>query len=138
MEYENNPKQLSPLALAFLGDAVYELCARRHVVRQGNCPVGHMHLQTVEMVNAGVQSEAFRRLEAVLTEEELAVYKRGRNANSQSTPKHAEIADYRRATGVEALFGYLFLKGEHQRVETLFALTLESFQKVGQREEQEE
>lgn len=124
MDFEKNPKLMSPLALAFLGDAVYELYARRYIVEREDCPVGRLHLKTVELVNAGAQSAAFARLEAVLTEEEMAVYKRGRNANGQSTPKHADIGDYRRATGVEALFGYLFLKGEEARLAELFSITL--------------
>lgn len=133
---ENNfaPKQLSPLALAFLGDAVYELCARQAIVCECNRPVGEMHKKSVQMVNAGAQSAAFARLEPLLTEEELAIYKRGRNTNSQSTPKHADIADYRRATGVEALFGYLFLKGEVARISELFAAaSLQSVSEEGSR-----
>ena len=119
MTEQENPRLMSPLALAFLGDAVYELCARRRVLAEGG-PVGGMHLKTVELVNAGAQSAALEQISALLTEEELAVYKRGRNASASSTPKHAQIADYRRATGVEALFGYLFLRGEQARIEELF------------------
>lgn len=119
-----NPKQLSPLTLAFLGDAVYELCARQMVVEQGECPVGRQHLKTVELVKADAQSEAFSRIESSLTEEELSIFKRGRNASAQSTPKHAEIAVYRRATGVEALFGYLYLKGEFARIHQLFEIAV--------------
>lgn len=124
MENGMDPRLKSPLALAFLGDAVYELLARRYVVERADCPVGRMHQRTVELVNAGAQSAAFAALETALTEEELAIYKRGRNTNTQSTPKHADIADYRRATGVEALFGYLFLKGETARMGQLFALAV--------------
>lgn len=124
MENGMDPRLKSPLALAFLGDAVYELLARRYVVERADCPVGRMHQSTVELVNAGAQSAAFAALESALSEEELAIYKRGRNTNTQSTPKHADIADYRRATGVEALFGYLFLKGETARIGQLFALAV--------------
>ena len=120
MNEQTNPGLHGPLALAFLGDAVYELCARLRVVEAGDRPVGSMHRESVALVNAGAQSAALRRVEELLTEEELAVYKRGRNASASSTPKHAEMADYRRATGVEALFGYLFLKGEHARIRALF------------------
>ena len=77
---------------------------------------------TVSLVNAGAQSGAFERISELLTDEELAVYKRGRNANASSVPKHADIADYRRATGVEALFGYLYIKGEIDRINQLFEL----------------
>ena len=117
---EQNPRQFSPLTLAFLGDAVYELCARGRVVAEGNRPVNDLHKASVGLVNATAQSNAFDRISDLLTEEELAVYKRGRNASASSTPKHADIADYRRATGVEALFGYLYLKGELARVQELF------------------
>ena len=112
---------ISNIGLAHLGDAVYELCARAYVVAQQNRPVGELHQQVVTLVNAGAQSAALERLLPLLTPEELAIFKRGRNASASSVPKHAEIADYRRATGVEALFGYLFLKGERQRLEMLFA-----------------
>ena len=120
MTEQENPNLYSPLTLAFLGDAVYELCARQYVVAQRNRPVGELHQQAVALVNAGAQSAALERLLPLLTPEELAVFKRGRNASASSTPKHAEIADYRRATGVEALFGYLFLRGEQQRLQELF------------------
>lgn len=119
---EQNPKLLSPLTLAFLGDAVYELCVRQRVIEEGNCPVNDMHRKSVKLVNAAAQSDAFERISGALTEEELAVYKRGRNANATSSPKHATLADYRRATGVEALFGYLYLKGEIGRIRELFDL----------------
>lgn len=118
---QGDPRLLSPLTLAFLGDAVYELLARRMVISGGNCPVNRLHLKTVEMVKASAQSAAMGKLEEMLTPEELAVWKRGRNATSQSTPKNANIADYRRATGLESLFGYLYLKGETARLEALFA-----------------
>ena len=119
---EQNPKLLSPLTLAFLGDAVYELCVRQRVVAEGNRPVNGRHREAVKLVNAAAQSDAFERISGALTEEELAVYKRGRNANATSSPKHAALADYRRATGVEALFGYLYLKGETERIGELFDL----------------
>ena len=115
-----NPKLRSPLTLAFLGDAVYELCARYFLVSQGDCPVGRLNRRKVEMVKAAAQSAAFEAIAPLLTEDELSIYKRGRNASSPSAPKHAELADYRRATGVEALFGYLYLKGETDRIEELF------------------
>ncbi len=119
---EQNPKLLSPLTLAFLGDAVYELCVRQRVVAEGNRTVNDMHRKAVKLVNAAAQSDAYERITGALTEEELAVYKRGRNANATSSPKHAALADYRRATGVEALFGYLYLKGETERIGELFDL----------------
>ena len=119
---EQNPKLLSPLTPAFLGDAVYELCVRQRVVAEGNRPVNDMHRKAGKRVNAAAQPAACERISGALTEEELAVYKRGRNANATSSPKHAALADYRRATGVEALFGYLYLKGETERIGELFDL----------------
>ena len=121
---QENPKLYSPLSLAYLGDAVYELCARRWVLAQGNRPVNELHKMGVALVRADAQSAAMARLEQVLTEDELEVYKRGRNANSNSAPKHADLADYHRATGLEALFGYLFLKGEEERLRQLFDLAV--------------
>lgn len=117
-----NPKLLSPLVLAFLGDAVYEMCARQKIVNEGNCPVNEMHKKTVKLVCAKSQSAAFTKLSPLLSEEEMAIYKRGRNAHSASTPKNTDPADYRRATGVEALFGYLYLKGNINRIQELFYL----------------
>ena len=90
------------------------------MVSQKNQPVGELHHQAVALVNASAQSAALERLLPLLTPEELAIFKRGRNASASSVPKHAEISDYRRATGVEALFGYLFLRGEQQRLQELF------------------
>ncbi|MEM1484066.1 ribonuclease III domain-containing protein [Oscillospiraceae bacterium PP1C4] len=118
----NNPKLLSPLTLAFLGDAVYELCVRQRIVGEGNMPVNNMHKKTVSIVKAEAQSAAVERIAEQLTEEELAIYKRGRNASTTSSPKHADLADYRRATGLEALFGYLYLKGEIGRINEIFDL----------------
>lgn len=115
-----DPKLLSPGTLAFLGDAVYELFVREKLVRQANMPVNKLHLLAVEQVRASFQSKAVAAIEPLLTEEELSVWKRGRNANGVKPPKHANPAEYRRATGLEALFGYLFLQGNLQRLTQLF------------------
>ena len=97
MTEQENPNLYSPLTLAFLGDAVYELCARAYVVAQQNRPVGELHQQVVALVNAGAQSAALERLLPLLTPEELAIFKRGRNASASSVPKHAETGHYRQA-----------------------------------------
>ncbi len=115
-----DPRLLSPGTLAFLGDAVYELLVRQRLVEQANMPVKQLHLLAVDKVRASFQSRACALLEPLLTEEELAVWKRGRNANGVKPPKHADAAEYRRATGLEALFGYLFLSGRQQRLRELF------------------
>ena len=122
---EQNPKLLSPLTLAFLGDAVYELCVRQRVVAEGNRPVNDMHRKAVKLVNAAAQSDAFERISGALTEEELAVYKRGRNAHVHQVPKNATYAQYARATGLECLFGALYLTGQLDRLNELFILTME-------------
>lgn len=112
-------KQMSPLALAFLGDAAFELRVREKLLEQGNAPVQQLHRKAVRFVCAEAQSRAVELLEGLLTEEEAQVFKRGRNTHSHP-PKNADVADYRRATGLEALFGYLHLCGETDRARDLF------------------
>ena len=106
----------SPLTLAYIGDGVYELVIRTVLVKKGNCPVNQLHKKASSLVKAGTQSKMMEALEPILTEEELAVYKRGRNAHSPTMAKHATMADYRRATGFEALMGYLYLKEDYSRI----------------------
>ena len=106
----------SPLTLAYIGDGVYELVIRTILVKKGNCPVNQLHKKANSLVKAGAQSKMMELLEPDLTEEELAVYKRGRNAHSPTMAKHATMADYRRATGFEALMGYLYLKEDYSRI----------------------
>ncbi len=106
----------SPLTLAYIGDGVYELVIRTVLVKKGNCPVNQLHKKASSLVKAGTQSKMMETLEPILTEEELAVYKRGRNAHSPTMAKHATMADYRRATGFEALMGYLYLKEDYSRI----------------------
>lgn len=112
----------SPLTLAYIGDGVYELVIRTILVKKGNCPVNQLHRHASRLVKAGAQSAMMEILEPELTEEELAVYKRGRNAKSPTMAKHATMADYRRATGFEALIGYLYLKEEFERIVELVRL----------------
>lgn len=106
----------SPLTLAYLGDAVYELVVRTALVGKGNCPVNRLNKMASDLVKASAQSQMAARIESELTEEEAAVYRRGRNTHSPTMAKHASMGDYRRATGVEALVGYLYLKGDMARV----------------------
>ena len=112
----------SPQALAFLVDAVYEILVRERIVHRANMPVNKLHLQAVEQVRASYHSKAYAVVEPVLTEEELAALKRGRNISSIKPPKNGTMQDYRRATGLECLFGYLYLKGEIQRINELFLM----------------
>lgn len=113
-------RQYSPLALAFLGDSVYEILVREYLVREANRPAAKLHKQKIQLVCAAFQAQAIDRLIPLLTEEETAVYKRGRNANN-TVPRHTSAQDYHKATGLEALFGYLHLLGEQARLEELFA-----------------
>ncbi len=115
-----NPKQLSPQTLAFMGDTVYDMLVREYLVREANRPVGELNKRKVKLVNCKTQAEAIENLMPKLTEDEIAVYKRGRNAFTKNTPKNADVADYHAATGLEALFGYLYLNGSIDRLNELF------------------
>lgn len=110
----------SPLTLAFIGDGVYDLLVRDHLVRQANRPVGELNRRKVALVNCEIQAAFAKSLMPKLSEREQAVYKRGRNAAPKCTPKHGTIADYHSATGLEALFGYLHINGEQERIKELF------------------
>ena len=103
-------RSYSPLTLAYIGDGVYELIIRTILVKKGNCPVNRLHKKASSLVKAGAQSAIMEVIEEELTPEELSVYRRGRNAHSPTMSKHATMADYRRATGFEALMGCLYLK----------------------------
>ena len=112
----------SPLTLAYLGDAVYELIIRTILVKKGNCPVNELHRRASSLVKAAAQSAMIQKIEGVLSEEEHSVYKRGRNAHSATMAKNAKMSDYRRATGFEALIGYLYLKNEYMRINELIRI----------------
>ena len=112
-------RSYSPLTLAYIGDGVYELIIRTILVKSGNCPVNRLHKKASSLVKAGAQSAIMEVIEEELTPEELSVYRRGRNAHSPTMAKHATMADYRRATGFEALMGYLYLKEDYTRMLTL-------------------
>lgn len=113
---EADIRAYSPLTLAYIGDAVFDLVIRTVVVERANRPAEKLHKQTVKFVKAEAQSAMIMQLQEELTEEEVAVYKRGRNAKSGSMAKNASVSDYRRATGMEALIGYLYLQGNMSRV----------------------
>ena len=122
---ECDPKSMNPLALAFVGDGVFELLVREKLCCESRLPVSALHRQAVEQVCARRQAEDGRRLQSLLTEEEQEVYRRGRNARVHHVPKNAAVADYQAATALEALFGYLYLQGKGERVRELFAALLE-------------
>lgn len=124
-----NPKEISPLSLAYIGDAVYEVYIRSYIMRDANMPVNKLHKAATSFVKAKAQSDIIMALSDRLTEEETAVYKRGRNAHSYTSAKNADIVDYRRATGFEALIGYLYLSGEKARLEEIIDLSIEIIEK---------
>jgi ribonuclease-3 family protein len=109
-------KSYSGLALAYIGDAIYDLLIRTYVVEHGNAPVNKLHNKVVKLVQASAQARLYHMIEDKLTDEEKAVYKRGRNAKSFSASKHTDLVEYRTATGLEALFGYLYLTGRTDRI----------------------
>lgn len=106
----------SPLTLAYIGDSIFDLIIRTVVVERGNEPANQLHHKTVKYVKAKTQAEMIEVLLPELSEEELAVYKRGRNAKSYTSAKNATIGDYRKATGLEALMGYLYLQNRTERI----------------------
>lgn len=121
-------KTYSPLTLAFVGDCIYDLIVRTVVVERHNTSPNRLHKEKSGLVKAQTQAKMAEALQEYLTEEELAVYKRGRNAKSYTTAKNASVADYRKATGLEALYGYLYLSGRMGRLLELVKL---SIQKLG-------
>lgn len=123
---EREANSYSPLTLAFLGDSVYDTLVREHLLRMANMPVAKLHSTKIRLVCAEFQSKAYDIVAEQLTEHELAVLKRGRNATGNTVPKHADAAEYRRATALECLFGYLYLTGSNERVYELFELIINS------------
>jgi len=115
----------SPLTLAYIGDAIYDLVIRTVVVQRANMPANQLHKVTIRYVNAGIQSKLIQLLQEELTEEEMDVYKRGRNAKSYTKAKNASTADYRKATGFEAVLGYLYLMDRTDRILELVTKGLE-------------
>lgn len=117
-------RSYSPLALAYIGDGIYDLVIRSMIVGKGNTQANQLHRQTSQLVKAHTQSEMIEVLLPELSEEELAVYKRGRNAKSPTMAKNATMTDYRRATGFEALMGYLYLENQMERMMELIKKAL--------------
>lgn len=113
---DKDPRQTSPLVLAYIGDTLYDLYVRSYCLRKSDAGAHGLHMQAAGMVCASAQAQAFRLVEDMLDEEELSVFKRGRNAHMGTVPKHATIADYRTATGFEALLGYLYLYDRDVRI----------------------
>ena len=125
---EVDVNQYSPLALAYIGDSIFDLIIKTLIINEGNQQVHKLHKRASHFVQASAQSRMMRVLQEKLTEEEHAVYKRGRNAKSVSPAKNQSVTDYRRATGFEALIGYLYLKKEWKRILELVKTGLESLE----------
>ncbi len=125
---ETDVDSYSPLVLAYLGDCVYDLIIKSMVVSRGNKQVHRLHEETSSYVQASAQSRMMRAMQPHLTEEEHAIYRRGRNTRSVSAAKNQTITDYRRATGFEALVGYLFLKKRYARLMQLVKIGLDSLE----------
>lgn len=135
---EHDIRTYSPLSLAFIGDCVYDLVIKSLIIRRGNRPVHSMQKETSMLVQASAQSAMMRVMQEHLTEEEHAVYRRGRNAKSVSPAKNQSITDYRRATGFEALIGYLYLKREYRRIVDLIKTGLDGLKEAEENDERRE
>ena len=115
-------KSIPPLLLAYIGDAVYELAVRQHLLRSGVVKMDQLHTAAVSYVNAGRQSQLVEEIAPLLTPEQREVYRHGRNAKSGHQPPHATVGQYRRATGLEALIGYLHLTGDQAQLDRIFSV----------------
>ena len=117
---------ISPLVLAYLGDTVYESYVREYLIRKNiNKKVNDLHKNAIKYVNAKAQATVIHAIEEELTEDEERIYKRGRNQKSHTSPKNADIIDYKHATGFEALIGYLYLNEEHERLKYIISKGIE-------------
>ena len=121
---KNNLKLISPLVLAYVGDAVFEVYIRTKVVNDGFIKTSKLHTLATGFVKAKAQADAVDRIYERLTEEEQDIIRRGRNANSKTIPKNAEIADYKKATALEALIGYLFLSENFTRLDEIIKMII--------------
>ncbi len=129
VQQERQADQYSPLVLAYMGDVVFEIFVREQLVKESNMPVNKLHHAASSLVKAQAQSRMIQVLEEELTEKEASIYRRGRNAKSNTSAKNASILDYRRATGFEALLGYLYLNKENDRLLELMEKAVRSERK---------
>ena len=123
-----NPKLYSPLTLAFVGDGVYELYVRTRLMKFGSLNVNKLHKLATNYVKAAAQARSMRAVLEILNEDELAIYKRGRNAKSATVPKNADMTDYRTATGFETLLGYLYLESLYDRLYEIMCLAYDTIE----------
>ena len=117
--------QMSPLSLAYIGDAVFEVYIRSYIMKDVNMPVSKLHKAATRYVKATAQANIIKNISDSFTDEEMSVYKRGRNAHSYTSAKNADIVDYRMATGLEALIGYLYIKKETKRLEEIIEMCID-------------
>ena len=130
LEYQDI-RTYSPLTLAYIGDAIYELVIRTILVEKGNTQVNKLHKRASRLVKASAQSAMIEKLKPYLTEEEMGVFKRGRNAKAATMAKNATMSDYRRATGFEALMGYLYLTEQWERMLELMKIGIREVEQDG-------
>ncbi len=121
-----DPRELSPLVLAYIGDSVYDLYVRSRLIAEGNAKVQTLHKKATSLVNAGAQCDTVHKIMDALTEEEIHIYKRGRNSKSINAPKRSIVLEYRHATGLETLLGYLYVTGEEERLKQILDLCFET------------
>ena len=122
-------REISVPALAYLGDCVIELCVRRHLVEAGLSTSAHLNAAALDFVRAPAQAEAMKRLLPILTDEEAAYFRRGRNLGHSNVPRRATVSEYRTATGMEVLFGYLHVSHQKERIDELFRAAYLSVEK---------
>ena len=132
MHFEAEPqvdiREMNPLSLAFMGDGVLELLVRQHLVERSRLLPGKLHAEAVRYVSARSQFLEMKLLEPMLTEEEHAVFRRGKNANKATVAKHASVEEYRTSTGFECLLGWLYLKGRNERIMELMDVMWREFE----------
>lgn len=127
VDFTKNPNEYNSLVLAYIGDTLYDLYVRTRLISENENMLAHkLHVQAIKFVKAHGQSEAVKYIEPILTEQELAAYKRGRNTKSFTVPKNADVGEYRRATGFEALLGWLYVSREQQRLEEIMKLAYDA------------
>ena len=123
VDFTKNPNEYNSLVLAYIGDTLYDLYVRTRLISENENMLAHkLHVRAIKFVKAHGQSEAVKYIEPVLTEQELAAYKRGRNSKSFTVPKNADVGEYRRATGFEALLGWQYVSKEQDRLEEIMKL----------------
>ncbi|MFC7442683.1 Mini-ribonuclease 3 [Laceyella putida] len=123
------PREINPLLLAYMGDAIYEIYVRHHLLAKGIVRPHELQREATRFVSAVAQAKVYRAIEDQLTEDEMDILRRGRNAKSGNVPKHASVADYRHSTGLEALVGYLYCSKQETRLQELMRQILEIVEK---------